>query len=346
MALISGGQPDFFGLDIGTTAIRAVQLRGSGAGKIYVKHGEIEIETAKMMSDAEMDRQLVTSKVQELLKTAQITTRNVAVNLPSNKVFTAIVDMDKLPEGDLAKAMQYQVGSFIPTPMEQSTVDWAVIGDSPKDAKKIEVLLTSALSDVIDARVGMLEGIGLNVIAAEPDSMAIGRALVAPEDSAPQMIMDIGNIATDLVVIMNGVPHLTRAIPIGSFAITMAAMQNLGVDAVQANQFVFKFGLSKDKLEGKVYDSIIGTIETVMSEVEKSIKFFTDRYGGSKISRLVLSGAASSIPELPVHIVNRVGLNVEIGNAWRNVNVPPALANELASVSNHFAVATGLAERE
>jgi type IV pilus assembly protein PilM len=345
MALLSGGQPDFFGLDIGTTAIRAVQLHGTGGAKIYVRHGDVGIELAKMLSDAEMDRQLITSKVQELLKRAQITSRNVAVNLPSNKVFTAIVDLDRLPEEELAKSMQYQAGTFIPTPMEKSTVDWAVIGTSPADPKKIEVLITSTLTEAIEDRVNMLESIGLNVIAAEPDSMAIGRSLVAPEEASAQMVVDIGSIATDLVVTMNGVPHLTRAIPIGSFAITKAAMQNLGVDAAQANQFVFKFGLSKDKLEGKVNGAILGTVETLMSEVEKSIKFFQGRYQTAKIERIIVSGGASTIPELPVYITERLGLSVEIGNAWRNVSVPQDRYNELAAVSNHFAVAVGLAER-
>ncbi len=346
MAVISGGQSDFFGLDIGTTAIRAVQLRSSGGGKVYQKHGEIDIETTKMLSEADLDKQLVSNKIQELLKKTQISSRNVAVNLPSNKVFTAIVDVDKLPDADLAKSMQYQVGSYIPTPLEKSTIDWAVIGPSPKEQNKVEVLLTSALTETIESRVNILEAIGLNVIATEPDSMAIGRSLVAPTDPTPQMVMDIGNIGTDLAVIMNGVPHLTRAIPIGSYAMTMAAMQNLGIDAVQANQFVFKFGMGKDKLEGKVYNSIVGTIETLMSEVEKSIKFFVDRYAGSAVTRLVISGAASAIPELPAYIANRIGINVEIGSAWRNVSIPPDLANDLAAISTRFAVAVGLAERE
>ena len=124
-----------------------------------------------------------------------------------------------------------------------------------------------------------------------------------------------------------------------------AATKTLGVDAVQAQQFVFKFGLSRDKLEGKVYNAIIGAIDSLVAEIERSIKFFGQRYGGLKLDRIIVTGGASILPELPLYIANKFAINVEIGNAWRNVNVPPARQNEVLAVSSHFAVAVGLAER-
>ncbi|HXY17919.1 MAG TPA: pilus assembly protein PilM, partial [Candidatus Nitrosopolaris sp.] len=112
-----------------------------------------------------------------------------------------------------------------------------------------------------------------------------------------------------------------------------------------AEQFVYKFGLGKDKLEGQVYNAIIGTVDGLINEIEKSISFFQGRYPTLKIERIVVTGGASSLPEFPLYIANKFGLNVEIGNAWRNVSFPPARQNELLTVSNHFAVAVGLAER-
>jgi type IV pilus assembly protein PilM/plasmid segregation protein ParM len=79
--------------------------------------------------------------------------------------------------------------------------------------------------------------------------------------------------------------------------------------------------------------------------VEKSIKFFTTRYPDAKIDRIIVTGGASVLPEFPVYLANKFGLNVEIGNAWRNIVFDPSRQNELLAVSNHFAVAAGLAER-
>jgi type IV pilus assembly protein PilM len=125
-----------------------------------------------------------------------------------------------------------------------------------------------------------------------------------------------------------------------------AAQQGLNIDAGQAEQFVYKFGVSKDKLEGKVYAAIIPTVDNLMAEIEKSIKFFESRYLNVKIDRIIVTGGASSLPEFPLYIANKFGLSVEIGNAWRNVSFSTSQQNELAALSNHFSVAVGLAERD
>jgi len=124
-----------------------------------------------------------------------------------------------------------------------------------------------------------------------------------------------------------------------------AATQNLNIDTKQADQFVFKFGLDQTKLEGQVYRAIIGTVEILTAEIDKSIKFFMTRYN-VKIERIIVTGGASALPEFPLYIANKFGLNVEIGNAWRNVSFAPERQNELLAVSNQFSVAAGLAERQ
>lgn len=342
---ILSGVADFFGLDIGTTAIRAVQLKGSGTTRVLDRYAQVEISGTTGLSDAKSDQQRVVQTVRELMKKAKISTKNVAVNLPSHRVFTTVIDMDKMSPQDLAKTIKFQADSFIPTPPAQSKIDWAIIGDSPKDPKKIEVLLSSVPNEFVEARLEMLESLGLNVIAFEPDSMALARAIIPSDASTPQMVLDVGSNATDLVIVVAGVPHLTRAIPVGSQTIVRSAVQALSIDASQAEQFVFKFGLGKDKLEGQVYSAIIGTVDNLMTEIEKSIKFFQGRYAGSRIDRVVVTGGASALPEFPLYIANKFGINVEIGNAWRNVSYPSERQNELLAVSNHFAVAAGLAER-
>jgi type IV pilus assembly protein PilM len=342
---ILSGVADFFGLDIGTTAVRAVQLKGSGTARALDRYGQVEIAGTTGLSDAKADQQRVVQTVRELIKKAGISTKNVAVNLPSHRVFTTVIDMDKMSPQDLAKTIRFQADSFIPTPPAQSKLDWAIIGDSPKDPKKLEVLLSSVPNEFVEARLEMLESLGLNVVAFEPDSMALARAIIPSDAATPQMVLDVGSNATDLVIVVAGVPHLTRAIPVGSQAIIRSAVQALSIDVSQAEQFVFKFGLGKDKLEGQVYTAIIGTVDNLMTEIEKSIKFFQGRYPGSRIDRIVVTGGASALPEFPLYIANKFGINVEIGNAWRNVSYPSERQNELLAVSNHFAVAAGLAER-
>jgi type IV pilus assembly protein PilM len=344
MSSILSAGTDFFGLDIGTTAIRLVQLKGSGNAKALVKYAYVPIEGNVTQSDSKADQQKLAEIVGQLVKQANPSTNNVAVGIPSSKVFTTVADVDRLPKNELAQAIRYQADSLIPTPLDESTIDWALLGDSPKDKTKQEILLSSVPNKYVEERLDLLESVGLNVVAFEPDNLSMARALTV-SDSGAQLILDVGRRGTDLVVTLNGLPHLTRSIPTGVEAIVKAAIQNLNVDDKQAEQFVFKFGLSKDKLEGQVVGAVSGTVDLLSTEVEKSIKFFQTRYEGTKIDRIIVTGGAAVIPEFPLYMANKFGINVEIGNAWRNVTFSRDRQNELAEISNQFGVAVGLAER-
>lgn len=344
MSILSG-VGNFFGLDIGTTAIRLVELSGSGNSKSLVKYAYAPIDSKISMSDSKADQQKLSQVVRDLLAQAKVTTKNVAVGIPSNRVFTTVVDFERLSMAELGKAIHLQADTFIPTPISESKLDWALLGDSPADPTKVEILISSVPNSYAEQRLDMLESIGLNVISFEPDNLALARAMLPPDATLPQMVLDIGNKSTDLVVVMNGAPRLTRSIPTGSEAIVRSAMQNLNIDEKQAEQFVFKFGLSKEKLEGQIYQGIIGTVDLLMAEIEKSIKFVATRYGDAKIDRIIVTGGASALPEFPLHVANKFAVNVEIGNAWRNISFPADRQNELLAVSNHFGVAAGLAER-
>ena len=190
----------------------------------------------------------------------------------------------------------------------------------------------------------MLEAVGLNVIAFEPDNLAMARALSTP-GGAPQLLVDMGNLGTDLVIVMNEAPHLTRSLPTGMDSIIKAAMQNLNVDHKQAEQFVRKFGMSKEKLEGQVLESISGIVDLLTTEIEKSVKFFQTRYSTSKVEKIIVTGGAATIPEFPLYLANKFGISVEIGNSWQNVSFSADRQNELLAISNQFGVAVGLAER-
>lgn len=342
---VLSGQSDLFGLDLGATGIRIVELKKVGNNTALSRYGQTAFQGTFGMSDSKIDRTKVASAVSNLINQMGISSKNAAVNLPSNKVFTTVIDMDKMPEAELAKTIRYQADSYIPTPLAESKIDWAVLGNSPKDAKKTEILLSSAPNNYIEDRLALLESIGLNITAFEPDCLALVRSLVGSENNQPQLVLDIGSVASDLVITVGQVPHLSRSVPIGLQGLVVSAAQRLGIDRTQAEQFVFKFGLSRDKLEGQIYSAIVGPVDNLVAEIDKSIKFYLDRYPGVKMEKIIVTGGASVLPEFPLYIANKFGVNVEIGNPWRNISFNSSQQNELLSVANHFAIACGLAER-
>ena len=343
MSLLNGKIGDFFGLDIGTSGIRLAKI--AHPSNSLQTYAYMPIDSGTALSDSKADQQKLAQAVKSLVDKSGIRTKNVAVGLPSQRVFTAVVDIDRLDKDELSKTIQLQADSLIPTPIAESKLDWALIGSSPQDKTKVEVLLSSVPNNYVEARLDLLENIGLNVIAFEPDSLTLVRALIAPDAPQAQMILDMGNISTDLVIVLNGSPRLIRSIPTGYDAIIKSAVQNLNIDEAQAKQFVSKFGLNPQKLEGQIFHAISGTVDMLMTEVDKSIKFFSSRYQGTKIERIIVSGNASSLPDFPVYLANKFVINVEVGNAWRNVSFSPDRQNELLTISSQFGVAVGLAER-
>ena len=344
MSSILSSSKNFFGLDIGTTAVRLVQLSDNGGSKTLMKYAYVQLPDKIAISESKADQNKLAESIKQLVSQSNVNTKDVAVGIPSSRVFTTVADVDRLPNSELAKAIIFQADSLIPTPLAESKIDWALLGDSPIDKTKQEILLTSVANKFVEERLDMLEAIGLNVIAFEPDNLAMSRAL-SSTDSAPQLLLDVGRRSTDLVVVLDGKPHLTRNIPTGVEAIVRSATQNLGVQEKQGEEFVFKFGMSKDKLEGQVFQAINATVDLLTIEIEKSIKFFQTRYKSSKIQRIIVTGGASVIPEFPLYLANKYGIDVEIGNAWRNVTYNQNRENELGSISNQFGVAVGLAER-
>jgi type IV pilus assembly protein PilM len=340
------GFSEFFALDIGTTAVRIVQLRGAGATKSLVRYGSVPIDAKTSQSDAASDQKRLADVVAQAVKQTGVSVKDVVVGIPSNKMFATVVDFPKLPHGELEKTIQYQLESHIPMAINESKVDWAVLGDSPANQDSVEVLLAAVSNSFAETRLDMLEGMGLNVIAIEPDGIALCRSLLPLNATGAYLVLDIGDKATDLVISYAGTPRLVRSIPTGGSTFVKAAQQNLNIDEKQAAQFVYKFGLNPDKLEGQVYRALESTADSLLSEIQKSIKYFSTRYNGASLEKIVVSGGASTLPGFPLHVANKLGIQVEIGNAWLNVSYPQSKHNDLLALSNHFAVAVGLAERD
>lgn len=338
---------DFFALDIGSSAIRTVQLRGSGSNRTLVKYGLAPIDVKLALSDAPADQAAVGEVITSLLAETDIGTKNVVVGLPSNKTFVTVVDLPKMSNQELASTIKYQADQYIPMSIDESKIDWSVLGDSPTDSNKVEVLLASVSNVFSEKRLEMLESIGLNVVGLEPEALALARSLGGGSGtSGAQMILDMGEYATDIVVTLGGSPRLVRSIPTGGQSLMKSAKQNLNIDDNQAQQFVYKFGLDKTKLEGQIFKALESTVQLITSEAQKSIKFFTTRYPDIQVSGVVTSGAAALLPGFHQYLSSALGgVPVQAGNSWQNVSYSNTEHEKLMSLNHQFAVAVGLAER-
>jgi type IV pilus assembly protein PilM len=280
-----------------------------------------------------------------LLAQAGISTRNVVAGIPSNKTFATVVDLPDLPPQELASTIKYQAEQFIPMAIDEVKLDWAVLGKSLRDTSKIEVLLASVANKFSEARLDLIEGLGLNVVALEPDSLALMRALVPAGSKDAHMIVDFADFTTDIVIVLDNAPRLVRSIPVGVQTLVKAAMQNLNIDNAQAMQFILKFGLYPDRLEGQILKSLDATLEQFAAEVTKSAKFFQSRYPNVPITSIILSGYGLTIPAFGEYISTKTSLATMPGNAWGNVRYSNDVRDTLQQLAPQFGVVVGLAER-
>lgn len=341
------GVGDFFTLDIGTNAVRVVQLSSNGPESWNLVHFGYAPLDEKITSSSSPE---ALRKLGEVIMTAVgqsgIKTKNVIIGLPSNKTFTTVIEVPVMPENELRNTIKYQVDQYIPMAVNEAKVDWALLGTSLHDPKMQEVLIASTANTYAEERLEFIENLGLNVIAAEPDPLAMIRSLLPAGVPDARLIIDVGEQSTDLAITFGDAPRLVRTIPTGIRSLIKAAVQNLNVQEDQARQFILKFGLAPDRLEGQVYRAIEGTLENFAVELTKSIKFFQTRYPNTPVGGIMLSGFSAIVPGFSEYVTQKTGIQASMANPWQKVKVSNSDQQQLAPVASEFATAIGLAQRK
>ena len=339
------GMGDFFALDIGTNAIRVVQLKKAGNGWVLDHYGYAPVDSKLTSGDSEEARRKVSEVIMTAVGQSGIKTKNVVIGLPSSKTFTTIIDVPMSSESELRSTMNYQIDQYIPMAVDEAKVDWALLGVSLRAQNQQEVLLSSVAKIYSEERLEMVEALGLNVIAAEPDPIAMVRALTVPGSQGAVVQLDMGETSTDIAIVYGDAPRLIRTIPTGISSFVKATVSNLNVQDDQARQFILKFGLAPDRLEGQVLRALETTLENFAGEIIKSIKCFETRYPSVTTEGVLLAGFASAIPQFDSYLAGKVGKQVHVANPWQNIQMTENSQKQLGPVATEFATVIGLAKR-
>lgn len=345
MGLIKG-VGDYFALDIGTNAVRVVQLAQTGADSWSLQHyGYAPVDSKVTGADSPESKRRLGEVIMTAIGQSGIKTRNVAIGLPSQKTFTTVIDVPTMDAAELKSTLKYQIDQYIPMPIEETKVDWHLLGQSLHNPQQQEVLIASTAIAYAEERLEFIESLGLNVIAAEPEPIAMIRSLLPVGATDARLLVDMGEQSTDIAMTYGDAPRLVRTIPMGISSLVKAAVQNLNVKEDQARQFILKFGLAPDRLEGQVFRAIESTLENFTSELTKSLKFFQTRYPNTPVGGVYVSGFAAVIPRFSEYVSGKTGSTAQIANPWQKVQVSQTDQQQLVAVANEFATAIGLAER-
>ncbi len=339
------GLGDFFALDIGTNAVRIAQL-ANNKGDWSLKHYAYTlVDRSVIASDSPEAKKKLGESIKRIFKQSGISEKDVVIGIPSNKTFTTVIELPNSSKEEIESIMKYQAEKYVPTSADNTKIDWAILGKSLNDETMQEVLITSVDNEYNERRLDFIESLGLNVVAAEPDPIAMVRSLVPFDNKGIIMIIDMGEQSTDIAIVHEDNPRLIRTISVGLDALIKSATGNLGVKSEQARQFILKFGLDESKLEGKVVQAINPALISFANELDKSLKFFKARYEGKTVDSVLVSGFAASVPKMSSYISSKTQIEAKIGNPWYGIQVSKDDQSKLMPVANEFSTAIGLAKR-
>lgn len=412
---IFGSKKSYLGVDLGTSAIKMVELENKSNRAVLSTYGYTEQPTDVIRASSEEMEGKIINIIRSVYRESRMTSKKVIAALPSFSVFSSIISLPAMGKKDLGEAIQWEAKKFIPLPLEEMRLDWKIIPEqkpvkklieknfspenltgkkanneaegipqkennsnnqSSEEKKKLganlpflakilnknkdshqfgkkdslaknnlKILLTAAPRSLVEKYIRIFKAADLELMSLETEAFALERSL-SGNDPAPVMIIDIGALTSDVCLIDNGIPILTRSIDVGGLAITKAVMNSLNVDLARAEQFKRDIGFSAAG-PSDLPDIIKNTINPIINEVKYCLDIYFSQSNHSKtMEKIILTGGSSYLPDLPKYLTKLLDLKVIIGDPWDRVVYPMELKPVLDEIGPRFSVAVGLAMRE
>lgn len=334
----------YFGLDIGTSTIKAVQLERATSALKIVGAGIASCEAKKIFSESDIDREDLARIIAKLLSSSSITTDKVVSALPESQIFTRVIEMPLLNEKELASAIQWEAEQYIPIPVSDVVLDFQVLSRPQKEEAnaKMEVLLVAAPKALVEKHIALLSSAGLEPQALDTEVMAMTRTLT-DKTSPPTAIVSLGAYTTDICITHLGTLALTRSIASGGEAMTKSISEELSFDHDQAEEYKKTYGLLPDQLEGKIAQTIKPVFDIIISEVKKLILAYESKKERDQVKRVLIVGGGAKTPGVIEHLAEELGIEVAIGDPWFFLEKGPHITKDLLDNRPIFTVATGLA---
>lgn len=337
-----------FGLDIGTSIIKAVFFNRENNVLSYNSALAIPTPSPGMQSESPFDHQEVAKAINKLVTDAKITTNKVNIALPEHNVFTKVIEMPVLSEKELSSAIYWEAEQHVPAPMDTMTLAWSIL-KRPREIgtdQKMQVLIVAAPNHLINRYQSILELAGLSVVAVETETLSLIRCIVKEKSTLSSMIINMGSLNTSLSIVQNGVIVFNYSTPLGGTALTRAISSDFGLSVNQAEEYKRTYGFSDLNLAGKVGHALEPIFANILTEVRKALAFYNEKYkNDSPITQILLTGGSAKLPGLDTFFVKNIGIETAILNPWKLLSIAN-VPKEMEQLGPEYAIACGLAIKE
>ena len=337
------------GLDIGSSAVKAVELKPSGKGFKVTAFAIEPVPPDSIVDGAIIDGTAVADAIRRLFENKAFKTKEVAASLSGNAVIVKKISLPVMTEAELAESIYWEAEQYIPFDIQDVNLDYQILdaGRGPDSKGTMDVLLVAAKKEKIADYLGVITQAGRTAVVVDVDAFALQNCYEANYGLEPQsvvVLLNAGASAININILAGEQSVFTRDISSGGNAYTEAVQKELNLPFESAE--LLKKG---EVVDGVTFDEVKPVLhamtENVLLEIQKTFDFFKATASSDRIDRIVLSGGASRVDGFAQALEERFGAPVETFDPFRKIAFEAKLGiTDPASMAT-AAVAVGLALR-
>jgi type IV pilus assembly protein PilM len=365
------------GLDIGSTAVRAVELM-AGDPPTIVRAAQVPLGAGAVENGEVKEPELVTAALRELWERGGFKSRQANMGVGNQRVVVREIALPYLPEKELRASLGFQVQEFIPMSVDEAVLDYDPIAEFEQDDRRmIRMLLVAAQRQMVDSVVAAATGAKIEPVGLDLVPFALVRSIGTTgvgmdlEVEGDEAVIDVGAHITNIVVHAGGTVRFVRILPSGGRDVTLAIARGIGVDDevaerlkrgedVEIEEAVEDVGdVGEGPTEGTDEGQTAGAVRpdvgrvreiamqragTFVDEIRSSLEFYTAQAQGARIARVLVTGGGSKLEGFLELLRQRIPVQVDVGRVFQHVRSQLSLSDEaLAEAEPVLAVAVGLA---
>ncbi|MBK1704788.1 type IV pilus assembly protein PilM [Halochromatium glycolicum] len=338
------------GVDIGSTAVKLVELGAARAGEAFrVESLGLEpLPAGAVLEKKIADVQKVGEAVGAALGRAGTKTRRAAVAVAGSAVITKVLSLNgDLSDAEMEAQIQLEADQYVPYPLEEVNLDFDVLGPTKGSEGMVDVLLAASRQENVDDRVAALElaGMGAEIVDIESNAIENACGLLAgsrgPEE-ALVAVADVGASTTTLHVLHNGQNIYAREQSFGGQQL-LEEVQRRSDGTVEGALAL----LRETPLRPEILSEVLEPFqETLARQLARALQFFYSNSPFNQVDALLVTGGVSAVPGLAQVLAEHLGAPARIADPLGEMSLAPNLDSGLITHGRGaLLVAVGLAMR-
>lgn len=348
MALFARKQKPVVGLDIGSSAVKVVELKRSKDGYELISVGLESLSPETVVDGAIIDTLSVSSAIGRIYQAQRIKNKSVATSVSGHSVIIKKITMPILEEDELYDQVYADAGQYIPFDIADVSLDYQVLEPTPA-GDGYEVLLVAVKRDKVNNYQNALMGRSLTMVIVDVDAFALQNTFEVnyePDPAATVALLNIGASVMNINIVRGGMPLFTRDVSVGGNQFTDALQKELELsfeDAENVKRGQGVAGVSDDQ-KASVLRSVS---EILVLEIQKTFDFFRASAGAEPITHLYTAGGAARTPGLLDMLGEEFQIPVDEIDPFRRISYNPAKFSDdyIREIAPRLAVCVGLGLR-